>query len=774
MAIEKVINPVKLAFPSLLLVLSFGVAFGQGPGGSTGNIQYNNAGSFGGAPVNVTSGGLITLKNGLLAGRADVYDLAADYGVKLDYNGTTGTDNCTALTAAFAAHPQGRFYLPYGVAYSSCSVLMQPGSQLFGVAFAYNPDSTHNYPFTGVVGLIGSSLLFASGVDGIHRQTSSVVHDINIVGMDPAPRLATDTALAIVPDGQYLPLYTEAPTIITSTVRTSNVVTATINSIVPNWFRAKGIMRVSGAFPSDLNGTFYVTSSQQVGNTSTITWNQVGSNESATTQPSIMPGTTGTKHSSGMIVEGSQAFTENVSISNFANNCFEVNPGPSNNFISDDTNFEKSSVEGCRGAGLAILGGSDTSKGHYSHILPYFNMLYGVNAASFLGDTFIDFNASYNALSATGLNAGTSITLTTCSSSAGLLTCQSSSAHGLSNGNGAIIAGTSQTPHNLPVTGSLSCWIANVPDTTHFTCRLPSNTSSVTSTGGTVQLPGFSALYTGLGVDVGGYAIGRQGLAGHNLAIGLYEEGGQTGQNPGGCGAYFNSTVLLLHPHAGDAFCGGSKLATDATNGMTLHGEQLTMNFAAYHFKDVGDPFSTADKFTIDGPTGRTLNTGGYASTGFYGVLTPSSIAMYYDGGGTGAIMLATGPDSSTIGNVSLIGQTANGSVLSYLLNTSTGSTFGVPVRFSPGSTPISSSIAYAPTLTPSLVPAASCSNQAIAVAGLLTTDSLSQITPPSALGNVSLSGYASAANTLTVHFCNVTNASVTPPSGAYGFRATH
>lgn len=84
--------------------------------------------------------------------------------------------------------------------------------------------------------------------------------------------------------------------------------------------------------------------------------------------------------------------------------------------------------------------------------------------------------------------------------------------------------------------------------------------------------------------------------------------------------------------------------------------------------------------------------------------------------------------------------------------------------------------VAYYSTgaVTPTAVAAQSCSDQTFAVSGLTAADNVGSVQPPGALGNVSLLGYASAANTLTLHFCNVSAASVTPPAGSYAFLAMH
>ncbi|MEO7005314.1 MAG: hypothetical protein ABI064_07725 [Acidobacteriaceae bacterium] len=77
-------------------------------------------------------------------------------------------------------------------------------------------------------------------------------------------------------------------------------------------------------------------------------------------------------------------------------------------------------------------------------------------------------------------------------------------------------------------------------------------------------------------------------------------------------------------------------------------------------------------------------------------------------------------------------------------------------------------------SITPAAVAATSCSDQTFAVSGLTAADNLGSIHPPGVLGNLSMQGYASAANTLTLHFCNVSAASVIPPAGAYTFLAMH
>jgi hypothetical protein len=97
------------------------------------------------------------------------------------------------------------------------------------------------------------------------------------------------------------------------------------------------------------------------------------------------------------------------------------------------------------------------------------------------------------------------------------------------------------------------------------------------------------------------------------------------------------------------------------------------------------------------------------------------------------------------------------------------------PGLFIGGGTAINAMNLYSTaSITPTAVSAASCSDQTFTATGLLATDRISNITPPSALGNVSLNAYASAAGTVLLHFCNPGSSSVTPPAGVYSFLAVH
>ena len=108
--------------------------------------------------------------------------------------------------------------------------------------------------------------------------------------------------------------------------------------------------------------------------------------------------------------------------------------------------------------------------------------------------------------------------------------------------------------------------------------------------------------------------------------------------------------------------------------------------------------------------------------------------------------------------------------------------TFAVPVAIQSGSTltvgsgtPLSQMKIYKTTgVASSSVPGQSCIDVKATVPGLSDLDQITGLRPPKPLGNLSVNGYASAADTVTLHFCNPTPSSVGIPPGTYSFLAMH
>lgn len=113
---------------------------------------------------------------------------------------------------------------------------------------------------------------------------------------------------------------------------------------------------------------------------------------------------------------------------------------------------------------------------------------------------------------------------------------------------------------------------------------------------------------------------------------------------------------------------------------------------------------------------------------------------------------------------------------------TGTEKIFAVPVAIQKGNTltvgegsPLSRMKIYATAgIAAANVAAQSCKDVTQTVQGLAKADLITGITPPKSLGNLSLNAYASAPDTLTLHFCNPAPSSVSIPSGVYSFLSVH
>ncbi len=166
---------------------------------------------------------------------------------------------------------------------------------------------------------------------------------------------------------------------------------------------------------------------------------------------------------------------------------------------------------------------------------------------------------------------------------------------------------------------------------------------------------------------------------------------------------------------------------------------------------------NSLDGINIDPATGNIdfyLSSTQGSSWNFYDTATNTAVASI---GNTGVL---TNKGLVLTGNSSVSGASSTGT-----LAVGTGSTINRILYVTSN------------TLTPTSVSASSCSDQTFTggqLANLVTSDILSGIVPPAALGNVSVSGYVSAGATLNLHFCNPSATGVTPPSGAYTFTAVH
>jgi hypothetical protein len=69
-------------------------------------------------------------------------------------------------------------------------------------------------------------------------------------------------------------------------------------------------------------------------------------------------------------------------------------------------------------------------------------------------------------------------------------------------------------------------------------------------------------------------------------------------------------------------------------------------------------------------------------------------------------------------------------------------------------------------------VPARDCADLDLAVPHVVLGEQIASLTPPAALGNLSVSAYVTKTNTLTLHFCNISLQPTNAPTGRYSFLA--
>jgi hypothetical protein len=113
---------------------------------------------------------------------------------------------------------------------------------------------------------------------------------------------------------------------------------------------------------------------------------------------------------------------------------------------------------------------------------------------------------------------------------------------------------------------------------------------------------------------------------------------------------------------------------------------------------------------------------------------------------------------------------------------TASEKSFAVPVTIQKGNTltvgegsPLSKMKIYStPSIAATTVTAQTCIDVKQAIPGLSKSDLIAGITPPKELGNLSLNAYASATDTLMLHFCNPAKANAGIPSGVYSFLTVH
>jgi len=709
--------------------------------------------------------GKLTLANGGLANRSDVVDVVADCNVPTD----GATDITPALNACFTTYGQGRTYLfpNFSFREASTPIAIPFGSTVEGTSYSYNNGSA---PSSGTIlkADVGVTNLITSG--NVH------VTKINIAGSEPEQRgSAGDWVKQILPKGSCLQSYTEAVTL----TRSNGVVTA--KATYQAAYKPNGIIRITNAADASFNGDFYLDTDTSDSVTETLTWAQAGAaNVSTAVSGTLQPGTTGTSCSDGILVQGANVVIDHISSYDHGRSGIRI----SETGVNDDFSISDSWLFGNRAHGLEVANGADTSAGTTSHVLVYWNQLFGISDINFLGNKHDSPQASYNHTGgATNPPGSGTYALSSITRSGGVVTVNFSVDTPFVVGLPITINGVTDTSFNLSRSDSISGFVngvsagGGVNRTVTFNSPIYGQ-ANASSSGGTAIVPDQTHFFKGSAIFGGCYYIGGKYYAANNVLMKNYCEGFQATDN-GNNSTFLNPTTLMIQQHSGDGIdpkWTGSTITSVGSSGNLVVTATTAMQFNAnnYHFQL---PASSTDFVTItptllstssttDIQSGRALFVIGAAVA-----RVPNSVELQM---AAGVPRLQGTSNSATVGRLQLVGVNNAGVEADYLDMQSTGALLGVPLQFNSSSTAITQSTVFSPSVTPAAVAAASCSDQTVNVTGLLATDMLSQIAPPAALGNVSMSGYASAANTLTLHFCNPSAASVIPPAGVYTFRATH
>jgi hypothetical protein len=506
--------------------------------------------------------------------RSDILDAVADCGEV----GDGVTNNSTARASCLSAHPLMTEFFPprywngtadvQAVYYASATTNLPTQSGLASTGGDYGCPR-------------GAILSYPAGVTGITMQQASQVHDLCVEGSEPASVTGTDGYNAIFPSGASLLEYQE---VVTSINVTSNVLTINFAAGTRTWWLAGGEVQVVLPSPyTSLNGYYYLTSVvESTGSGANITVAAPGAAAVATTTISgtcpgagcVLPATTGTSNSDGIDAEGAFAKLDHVYVSKFGHNGVEID---GSDYISDDPSLKNVTTYGNRGHGLYVHGG-DANQGYYDDYVGYFNGIYCAFDVAFLSSTYVNpqcsYNDGYGAAAAGTAETISSIARTVASNVNTVAVVTSTAMPHIAVGNAICVSGVTDTSFNTCTAATASGFVTAVTSSTQFTYIQPGyGLSNSTSSGGTIQLPTRTQLYTLAAFDGGSYTVGRNNNAGNYVMINPYNEGDGAVVQPGACANRFNLGVVIVNGHMGnctDPNWLGSAESANGLNGMTF------------------------------------------------------------------------------------------------------------------------------------------------------------------------------------------------------------
>ena len=460
-------------------------------------------------------------------------NMLTDCGLK----GDGVTDDASAAQACFNNYPSYWFVFPQTQSGGACSYWFGAtvfpkgeGARISGASSGYKNSNTT---------MGGTVICAAAGVtpfwlDMTPNSSSGItIENLSIKGSEGHDHLQAPTKLNIPAD---LPQYKRN---IATAQRTSNVLSITVTPTGSEGLTQQvgSQVKISGVSDSTVNGICIVaslTNSNAFGeNALGFTCNQNGADTGALgAGGTISLPTTGTSTADGIRVCSNFNRIRNVTIDSMGrhgiNADMQVGHGCTTNF-SDDLIVEDSTIAGNQGDGFYAQG-IDSNAGTMSINPIYYNLLWGVEDQSALGNNWTNNQISNNgsAWSTTSAPAAKNISAISralASNSSTVSVTLSSADTNIKVGSCVVIAGVTDSSFNN--TAGQCYFVTTLTDSTHYQYIQPGAPANASSSGGTSRMAKFSEAYLSAGIDSGAVKIGTQSQVQNQPFVGNYVEGGQ-------------------------------------------------------------------------------------------------------------------------------------------------------------------------------------------------------------------------------------------------------
>jgi len=455
-------------------------------------------------------------------------NMLTDCGLK----GDGVTDDAPNANACFALYPGYEFYFPKTQANGTCNYFF--GSTLLptGAGVTIRGGGGGGYIFSPTH-LGGTELCFAPGVTGMILDNvghSATIEDISLSGQSGTTQQGDPLKLNLPPVST---LYTHN---ISSIQRATNVLTVTVSILGAEGLSAQAgsILSIGGVTgDATMNGTCVVAT---LSNTSTNPLTFTCAQNGADSGPfgavgTVSPYTTGTSTADGIRICGNFHTIRHVAVGFFGRHGINGAENESGCLapFADDVVVRESMFFNNQGFGI-FMRGNDANAGHFSGNTLYYNGIWGAYDSSFLGNTWIANQASYNGLGgAAGTTPATqnisaiSRTLSGSNSTVSVTTATANTS--MKVGSAVVIAGVTDSSFNSPANGAF--FVTQVTDSTHYQYIQPGAPANANSSGGTSRMAKFSEALLGAGLDNGAFKVGTSASVWNQAMFSNYVEGGQ-------------------------------------------------------------------------------------------------------------------------------------------------------------------------------------------------------------------------------------------------------